>query len=300
MPGLVIIVGLDHTPRGAGALRYAMRRAAAVGGRVRLVRVIRPLGTADQHLEQDAAGARRDATDRTLDWVYGIVESIENAPPIEVVNLDGEPAVVLASESAGASALVVGAPSEPLEGLSDPLLTSLRAHARCLLIEVTDEGEAVRASGPTGATPEAEDQHVAQTAPAASGPVLIVGLDGSSGSLAALGWAVDHAAKLGGNVQVVTAIRSNADGAEQRALDLQETALASLSASQLRPTSKKVVPGEPVDVMARASEQAQMLVLGRHGVSGMVHSALGSVGDACARLAYCPVTIVPAPVGDLG
>jgi nucleotide-binding universal stress UspA family protein len=55
-----------------------------------------------------------------------------------------------------------------------------------------------------------------------------------------------------------------------------------------------LVDGEPVDQLLDQSAGADLLVVGRHGTSGLVHSALGGVGDACARLATCPVVIVPS------
>jgi nucleotide-binding universal stress UspA family protein len=55
-----------------------------------------------------------------------------------------------------------------------------------------------------------------------------------------------------------------------------------------------LVDGEPVDQLLDQSAAAELLVVGRHGTSGLVHSALGGVGDTCARLATCPVVIVPS------
>jgi nucleotide-binding universal stress UspA family protein len=54
-----------------------------------------------------------------------------------------------------------------------------------------------------------------------------------------------------------------------------------------------VVQGEAADVLVRESAQSQLLVMGSHGVSSILHSALGSVTDICARMADCPVVVLP-------
>ena len=59
------------------------------------------------------------------------------------------------------------------------------------------------------------------------------------------------------------------------------------------PVSYHVVRGEPADVLVRESRASELLVMGSHGVQGLLHSALGSVADTCARMAECPVVIVP-------
>ena len=60
------------------------------------------------------------------------------------------------------------------------------------------------------------------------------------------------------------------------------------------PVSFVVVQGDPADVLVRQSRASALLVMGSHGVAGLMHSALGSVTDTCARMAECPVVIVPA------
>jgi nucleotide-binding universal stress UspA family protein len=58
--------------------------------------------------------------------------------------------------------------------------------------------------------------------------------------------------------------------------------------------SYRVVQGDPADVLVRESRTIELLVMGSHGVEGLMHSALGSVTDTCARMAECPVVVVPA------
>jgi nucleotide-binding universal stress UspA family protein len=62
--------------------------------------------------------------------------------------------------------------------------------------------------------------------------------------------------------------------------------------------SFETVRGDAVDVLLRMSARASMLVIGSHGTATVRHAALGSVSEACAGLADCPVVVVPrtAPV----
>lgn len=125
--------------------------------------------------------------------------------------------------------------------------------------------------------------------------LITVGFDGSDASLAALRWAVTYARSESSTIQVVTSYlphggesidvaRMNAEAvvnraAREEAKDAELTGVA--------------IHGEPTEVLIKCSENSHLLVVGRHGTSGIIHSALGAVGDACARLALCPVVIVP-------
>lgn len=132
---------------------------------------------------------------------------------------------------------------------------------------------------------------------------IVVGLDGSEASLAALEWAI-------GSVVGEQAIRLVAAypprvGEDDRparscAQGFVDTTLAVVrkrhDVSNLTFVSV-IEPGEPVEVLLANAENSRLLVLGRHGTSGIIHNALGSVGDACARMATCPVVIVPPVKG---
>lgn len=62
----------------------------------------------------------------------------------------------------------------------------------------------------------------------------------------------------------------------------------------------RVEKGEAFDVLLNNAKDSALLVLGREGTSGVIHNALGSVGDSCARLASCPVVIVPPVSAQTG
>lgn len=125
--------------------------------------------------------------------------------------------------------------------------------------------------------------------------LITVGFDGSEASLAALRWAVEQAQEQQATVQVVTAYtprggesldvaRMKAEAVVNRAIHI---------GADIPEIVRLAIHGEPTEVLLACSEGSRLVVVGRHGTSGIIHSALGSVGDACARLANCPVVIVP-------
>ena len=61
------------------------------------------------------------------------------------------------------------------------------------------------------------------------------------------------------------------------------------------PVDIEVVEGHPRTVLIEAAKDAMLLVVGRRGRSSWPGLALGSVSEACARHAPCPVVIVNHP-----
>ena len=59
----------------------------------------------------------------------------------------------------------------------------------------------------------------------------------------------------------------------------------------------RVVVGEPVSEICQAAgrEQADLIIMGSHGRTGLAHVLLGSVAERVIRHASCPVLIVRKP-----
>ena len=131
--------------------------------------------------------------------------------------------------------------------------------------------------------------------------VIKVAADGSPGSRRALRWALGEAERRGCAVELVTAFSSASESGEKPDVDEATAAAEGLIQSTLQgieapasvPISFHVVQGEPGDVLVRESASSDLLVMGSHGLGSIRHSALGSVTDTCARMAECPVVIVP-------
>ncbi|MGH8916933.1 MAG: universal stress protein, partial [Actinomycetes bacterium] len=68
-----------------------------------------------------------------------------------------------------------------------------------------------------------------------------------------------------------------------------------LAALGSQPASVTVtaVHGLPADELVKASEGADMIVLGRRGMGGFARLLMGSVTSQVAQHAQCPVLIVP-------
>ncbi|MEV4192765.1 universal stress protein [Streptomyces toxytricini] len=142
-------------------------------------------------------------------------------------------------------------------------------------------------------------------------PRIVVGVEGSPSSRAALRWAVRYAGLVGGRVEAVTAwevpgeaswsapavdTTFDEEDAERRLVEEVRTVLGEDGASLVR---ERLVHGHPVEVLVDAARGADMLVVGSRGRGGFRRALLGSVSQQVALHAPCPVTIVrpEAPAG---
>ncbi|WP_055491135.1 universal stress protein [Streptomyces sp. TP-A0356] len=135
-------------------------------------------------------------------------------------------------------------------------------------------------------------------------PRVVVGVDGSPSSYAALRWAVRQACLVGGTVDAVAAWELpgmfgwsgpavDADVDEEAARQgLAQELTEVLGTEPAAPVRPLVVRGNPVDVLLRASEGAEALVVGGRGRGGFARALLGSVSHHVALHANCPVVIV--------
>jgi len=140
-------------------------------------------------------------------------------------------------------------------------------------------------------------------------PGIVVGVDGSGHSRKALETAAAEAAAHGVPLTVLVihqAVRDVYGSASHYGDDAALTEKAKeaaqaetdqvLAAAGSQPASVTVtaVHGLPVDELVKASEGADMIVLGRRGMGGFVRLLMGSVSSQVAQHAQCPVLIVPS------
>ncbi|WP_107058132.1 universal stress protein [Streptomyces globisporus] len=136
---------------------------------------------------------------------------------------------------------------------------------------------------------------------------VVVGVDGSPSSYAALRWAVRQAWRTGATLDVVGVYdvpgatgwsEPPVDAAfegEQAAKALSEELDSVLSRlGEVPPLEQHVVRGNPAEVLIEASARAELLVVGSRGRGGFASLLLGSVSQQCAVHASCPVVIVRA------
>jgi nucleotide-binding universal stress UspA family protein len=138
----------------------------------------------------------------------------------------------------------------------------------------------------------------------ASVPRVVVGVDGSQSSHAALRWAVRYADLISGSVDAVAAwelpgmygwsgpvVDTALDEDNARKWLVQELRDV-LGAEGVSSVRALLVRGNPADVLLRAAEGAEVLVVGSHGRGGFARALLGSVSHRVAQHADCPVVIV--------
>ncbi len=144
-------------------------------------------------------------------------------------------------------------------------------------------------------------------------PRIVVGVDGSAGSRAALRWAVRQAMFTGGIVDVVMAwqlpaalesySRARPYYDEEGLPEYTTKTLEAVIGDEVGPAAServttRIVQGHPAEVLLNAAEGADLLVVGHRGDGSFADPLLGSVGQYCAHHANCPVLIVRGTVGQ--
>ena len=129
------------------------------------------------------------------------------------------------------------------------------------------------------------------------GETIVVGVDGSDDGQRALAWAVEEARTRGAVLEVVHAweVTTSDTMAPDPAGNARHALARSLSdvdtdGLDVRPL---LIEGRPVPSLVRAAADADLLVVGSRGRSGIAAVILGSVSSACVHYATCPVVVVP-------
>ncbi|MCH9760730.1 MAG: universal stress protein [Actinomycetia bacterium] len=139
---------------------------------------------------------------------------------------------------------------------------------------------------------------------------IAVGVDGSPQSAAAVHWAAREAALRGSRLILVHALTDPTAGAwldvpvpadywiERRAnaTDLLEEAASLAREAQLTGSAleieQELASGGPLAPLVEWSKIAEMVVVGRRGVSGLQRLLLGSVSSGLLHRAHCPVAVI--------
>jgi nucleotide-binding universal stress UspA family protein len=287
-----IVVGVDGSEHSAAALRWAAREADR--RRHDLVAVL----VWDLFNQRHADGTHRfdpeygaDQADAAL---AAAVEAALGADPAATVVrrvVCDLPAPGLLAAADQADLLVVGA--RGFGGFRELLLGSVSQqclhHARVPIAIVRPDG------------PESGGRER-----------VVVGVDGSEPSEAALRWAIADGAARKAVVQVVHAWEppliygpvagasgSDMGATESRAHRLVDDMLERLGdAVDSVEIERTVVPGGAATSLLDAAEGADLVVVGRRGLGGFGRLLLGSVSERMARHALCPVVVVPIAPAD--
>lgn len=289
IPAGTVVAGVDGSAGGARALRWALAAAARRGVRLDAVLAwsdpyaafgppteITALSTPHQH--------------QLLGRVEAAVAAVEKSyvgPPVEVWPhvLPGSPGTVLCELSRYSDLLVVG--SRGLGGLRRSLLGSVS-----LQCAQTGSGTLVVVRGklPHGTEEFGRARRI------------LVGIDGSDASFAALRWAAAEAARAGVQLDVLHAWGSanNRFGLtddEDQLRSMAQDALARAEA-QLQELgcaySLRLAYGPAARLLVDGSVSSDLLVVSTRGRGGIPALVLGSVSQQCLTHADCPVALVHA------
>lgn len=139
---------------------------------------------------------------------------------------------------------------------------------------------------------------------------IVVGVDGSDCSRAALEFALDEAVRRSAAVRVVlvmpetdywaTAYGMSPSVVDDMSADLERTGRDMLDALVRErggavagvPVEVRVVGGTPGHALVEQSREADLLVVGHRGRGGFRSAVLGSVGLQCVLHATVPVVVV--------
>lgn len=139
-------------------------------------------------------------------------------------------------------------------------------------------------------------------------PRIVVGVDGSVESLAALRWAIAQAELTGSTVDAVIAwelpvpatgygwaplTKAECDKCVEIATKAVQEAISQVTGPSGNPLVRPVVrAGRPAQVLLDASAHADLLVVGSRGHGVFADILLGSVSQHCFHHAKCPVVVM--------
>ena len=288
-----IVVGMDGSEGARAALAWACQEARREPGAniVALSAWLSPVpATSPWVVGYDLPVDLTEATTAVLAESVAAVTAKGFADvPIEQRVVCGSAPAVLIAQGNTADILVVG--SRGLGGFKELLLGSVShqvvTHAPCPIVVVPRAVET------------ADSKHASLT-------TIVVGVDGSPNSTAALQWAAGRARLSDAVVHAVyawqfpaTATALIGDGAaspEPIARAAGEALDGFIAAADL-PNSVRVVPavreGLPAKVLLSQAKEARLLVVGARGHGGFVGLLLGSVASTVTHHVPCPVAVIP-------
>jgi nucleotide-binding universal stress UspA family protein len=274
-----IVVGVDGSEHSMAALEWAATQAELSGT---VLEIVAAFGPGYQFLSrEDADQCMQGDVDDAL------MRAKTFAPTVKTTSIlfEGPPELVLMKEGVGAELLVVG--SRGLGGFKGLLLGSVSRkclhRARCPVVVVT------HVPGTSGQ----ED----------TSRRIVVGVDGSPSSIAALEWAGKQAELTGSSLEVLlmwewltgygwSPVPSDFEPEHTSETTLNELLEPIRETHPGVPLQAAVIEGHPAPLLTKASQGADLLVVGSRGHGEFVGMLLGSVSEHCAIHAHCPVVVV--------
>ncbi|MEO7234266.1 MAG: universal stress protein [Lapillicoccus sp.] len=277
-----VVVGVDGSVSSHAALEWAVDEA----GRRHLPLHLVSAWISDYSAETTAHLQRsvEDGCRADLESARAQVRTAAPDMEVETSLVNAQPASALIAASRTAQAVVVG--SHGLGAVTQAFVGStcmqLAAHASCPVVVVR------------------------KTARDTAGRV-VVGVDGSALSADATAYAFDQASRRGLGLTALHAWDASIYTSRLAMtvlvetwdeLEVEQAIITSAAIARWRDTypevdvETRVVPGRPADVLAEASQHAELLVVGSRGRGGFRGLLLGSVSRSVMHRAACPVVVV--------
>jgi nucleotide-binding universal stress UspA family protein len=283
-----IVVGIDGSPHSERAARWAAREAVANGRGLTLLFAILPAVTSFTFgpgvpVSPNGIDVIRAAAGNELHLLA------ETLPCEDVLTalVIGAPSGALFDASLSAETIVVG--SRGRGGFEGLLLGSvsaqISAHAQCPVVIIRDE-------------------------PIVDARNIVVGLDGSPASQAALAFAFDQASTHGWHLVALHAwdipsydLLVFSDSSSPVALsrniedEIKLTAAALGGFTAKHPDVKvetRVIRGNTAEALVAAAYDAAMLVVGTRGHGRILGAIVGSVSRSVMHKSAVPIAVVPA------
>jgi nucleotide-binding universal stress UspA family protein len=266
-----IVVGIDGSTESGHALDRALRLGQRTGRRVVVA-----------HVWTDAAGLRPEDVPATLSDPRSAASALVDAELAQALGrledatrvrfrdhvVPGRSGPVLTQLSADAALVVIGTHAEAkLLTLLGSTVAHTLHHAICPVMLVPPLGESTRAFRR-----------------------VVVGVDGSAGSRAALRWAVELAGRDRAAVEVLHVVPDE-DTTLAEAKTALRSAVPEVDDEGIR---LRVVQGDPATVLSRAAGRQDVLVVGSRGTGGFPALVLGAVSAHVVTVPESPVVVVRA------
>ncbi|MEO8265600.1 MAG: universal stress protein [Ilumatobacteraceae bacterium] len=287
--GTKIIVGIDGSDSSFDALRWAAYEARrhAVGIRLIACYTAPTYGGLDGAVYPSSVDidVLKEEAEADIRKAMGIVAVIDPAVVVDGITLLSSAVVGIAESATAGDEIVVGATGRTglLNGVIGSVAAGLthRAHVPVIVV-------------PAGRRSGAMVKHI------------VVGVDGSSESLAALEWAYAEAMASSAKLTVVHAweypydvsrssMREIRKPMEMAAINELRTSLESLG-PRLTDGSvhirSKLCEDAPTAALMTESRGADLIVVGSRGRGGLRSLLLGSVSRTMLHQALCPVAVV--------
>lgn len=289
-----IVVGVDGSESSKAALSWALSEGQRNSEPVHvlstwsypwMVAAPAPIGTAGPPPEEMEVAAEAGLS--------ALVETLSGDSSVEVTQevIQGDAAAALLEASEDASLLVVGSRGRSAfkRAVLGSVSSKVVAHSECPVLVV-----------PEGSTPDDSER------------VLVVGVDGSPNSAAALQWAIERSTPGRDEVRAVSVVHSPARRDVERAVELVDHEVQ-MAVEELAPIidpagdradergvkfGVDIVAGDAREVLFERGMAADLVVVGVRGEGGISSMVMGSVATYLVHHLPGAIAVVPHAEDD--